>query len=68
MALLSDGNANLRGLNVTAASADTNLGCTIGPASTEPLKEAGIAPGPPTAFMAIDRVAEVGSEERAFVQ
>ena len=65
---LGNGNTDLRGLDITAAFADTNLGCAIGPASTEPLEEAGTVAGPPMAFMATDRVAEVGGEERAFAQ
>ena len=65
---LGDGNTNLRGLDVTTASADTNPGCAIGPTSAEPLEEARTIAGPPTAFMATDGVAEVGGEERAFAQ
>ena len=63
---LGDGNIDLRGLDITIASADTNPGCTIGLAFAEPPEEAGTAAGPPTAFMAIDRVVVVGGEERAF--
>ena len=65
---LGDGNANLRGLDVAAASIDTNPRCAIGPAFAEPLEEAGTAAGPPIAFMITNRVAEVGGEERAFSQ
>ena len=65
---LGDRNTDLWGLDVIAASADTNPGCTIGPASDEPLEEVGTAAGPPTTFMAIGGVVEVGGEERAFVQ
>ena len=65
---LGDGNANLRGLDVAAASIDTNPGCAIGPASIEPLEEAGTTIGPSTTFMATDGVAEVGGKERAFAQ
>ena len=65
---LGNGNADLRGLDMAATSANTNIGCTIGPASVEALEEAGTAAGPPTAFMATDGVAEVGGEERAFAQ
>ena len=61
-------NTDLRGLDITAASTDTNPGCTIGPASIEPLEEAGTAAGTPTGFMAIDGVEKVGGEERAFAQ
>ena len=63
---LSDENTDLRGLDVTTTSADTNPRCAIGPASAEPLEEAGTAVGPSMAFMATDGVAEVGGEERAF--
>jgi hypothetical protein len=62
---LSDGNANLQGLDIAT---DTNPGCAIGPTSVEPLEETGTIAGRPTTFMAIDRVAMVGAEERAFPQ
>ena len=65
---LDDGNADVQGLDVAAASADTNPGCAICLASTEPLEEAGTTAGPLTAFMATDGVTEVGGEERAFAQ
>ena len=65
---LGDGNTNLRGLDVTTASADTNPGCAIGPTSTKPLEEAGTTAGPPMTFMAIDEVVEVGSGAWAFAQ
>ena len=61
-------NTNLGGLDVAAASTDTNPGCAISPAFAEPLEEAGTAANPPTTFMATDGVAEVGGEERAFAQ
>ena len=65
---LSDGNANLQGLDVAAASTDTNPRCAIGPTSVEQLEEAGTVAGPPTPFMATDGVVEVGGEESAFAQ
>ena len=65
---LGDGNADLRGLDVAAASADTNPGCAIRPISAKPLEEEGTTAGPPMTFMATDGVAEVGGEERAFAQ
>ena len=65
---LSDGNADLRGLDVATASADTNPGCAIVPASAETLEEAGTVARPLTAFNATNGVAKVGGEERAFVQ
>ena len=65
---LDDGNTDLRGLDVAAASIDTNPRCAIGPAFAEPLEEAGTAVGPLTAFMATGGVVEVGGEEKAFVQ
>ena len=65
---LGERNTDLWGLDVAAASADTNPGCAIGLTSTKPLEEVGTATGPPTAFMATDRVAEVGGEETAFAQ
>ena len=65
---LGNGNAYLWGLDVVTASTNTNPGCAIGPASAEPLEEAGTVARPPTAFMATDGVAEVGGEEKAFAQ
>ena len=65
---LGDENADLQGLDVTATSTDTNPGCAIGPASAEPLEEAGTSAGPRTTFMATDGVAEVGGKERGFAQ
>ena len=65
---LGDRNADLRGLDVAVASANTNPGCAIGPASAKPLEEAGTVAGPLMAFMATDTVAEVGGDERAFAQ
>ena len=65
---LGDGNADLWGLDVVTAFADTNPGCTIGSASAKPLEEAGTIARASTTFMATDGLAEVGGEERAFAQ
>ena len=65
---LGNGNTDLRGLDIAAASANTIPGYAIGPASTEPLEEVGTVAGPPTAFIATNGVAEVGGEERASAQ
>ena len=65
---LGNRNADLWGLDVATTSANTNPRCAIGPASVEPLEEAGTTVGPAMAFMATDEVAEVGGEERAFAQ
>ena len=63
---LGDRNADLRGLDVAATSAGTNPRCAIDPTSAKPLEEARTTARPPMAFLATDRVAEVGDEERAF--
>ena len=64
---LGDGNTDLRGLDVAAASADTNPGCAIGLASTEPLKEGGLQLGHRRPLWQLG-VVYVGGKERAFVQ
>jgi hypothetical protein len=51
---LDDGNADLWGLDVVAAFADTNPEYAISPASTKPLEEVGTTTKPPTTFMATD--------------
>ena len=56
------------GLDIAAASIDTNLGCAIGPACAEPQEEVRTIARPPTTFMATNGVAEVGGEERPFAQ
>ena len=53
---LGDRNTDLQGLDITAASTYTNLGCAIGPASSKSLEEAGTAAGPLMTFMATDGV------------
>jgi hypothetical protein len=63
-----DGNTDLLGLDVITTTAATNSGCTIGPTSAEPQKEVGTRAGPPMAFMATNRVAEMGGKARAFGQ
>ena len=63
---LIDGNIDLWGLDIAAASADTIPVCAFGPASAYPLEEAGTIAGLPTTFMVIDRVEVVGCEQMAF--